>query len=287
MSLKEIKSRIASVGNTRKTTSAMKMVSSVKLRKAQQAVQYALPYVDELDRILRGLATMSAFSEVPLLHERPVSRVAIVAFSSDSSLCGGFNSNIVRHTRELYQRYGDECEEKPLLFTVGQKVSDAMHKYDASTDTSHSNVMSHREYADAAALADELTGLYERGEIDRVVLTYTHFKSAGTQRIVDETLLPLSVQDSQENAVTSDYILEPSAEKLLEALLPKVIRMKLYSAVLDSYCSEQAARVIAMQAATDNADSLIGELTLQYNKLRQQAITNELLDLAGGQIENN
>lgn len=285
MSLKEIKVRIASVSNTRKTTSAMKMVSSVKLRKAQQAVQYALPYVAELDRILSGLAAMPDFAEMPLMHERPVRNVAIIAISSDYSLCGGFNSNIIRHSGELYRRYRDEFDPKPLFYTIGQKITESFRKSDIEVNTGYSTLVATRDYRQAASLADDLMDIYQNGELDRVILTYTHFKSPGSQVIVDGTLLPLSVPESAQNGLGTDYILEPSADGLLKTLLPKVIRMKLYSAVLDSYCSEQAARVIAMQAATDNADNLLGELRLQYNKLRQQAITNELLDLAGGQID--
>lgn len=285
MSLKEIKVRIASVGNTRKTTSAMKMVSSVKLRKAQQAVQNAHPYVAELDRILSGLVGMPDFAEMPLMHERPVSNVAIIAISSDSSLCGGFNSNIIRHAGELYRRYRDGMDPQPLFYTIGQKITESFQKSGIEVNAGYSDLVATRDYHQAADLADDLMEIFLNGKLDRVVLTYTHFKSPGSQVIVDETLLPLSVPEDTGNGSGTDYILEPSAEGLLQTLLPKVIRMKLYSAVLDSYCSEQAARVIAMQAATDNADNLLGELRLQYNKLRQQAITNELLDLAGGQID--
>ena len=286
MSLKEIKARIASVRNTRKTTSAMKMVSSVKLRKAQQAVQSALPYVGQLDRILSGLASMPESGRVSLLCERPVKRVAVVAISSDSSLCGGFNANLIRHSRSLYDRCLAETGSAPMLFVIGQKVTDHYLKSGLEVNDSYRNLVSERKYSDAAAMADELMGLFLNGTVDRVVLTYTHFKSAGSQKIVEEQLLPAGISGDGTSAFTSDYILEPSADGLMKTLLPKVVRMKLYTALLDSFCSEQAARVIAMQAATDNADNLIGELTLQYNKLRQQAITNELLDLAGGQIDN-
>lgn len=287
MSLKEIKARIASVRNTRKTTSAMKMVSSVKLRKAQQAVQSTLPYVSQLDKILTGLASMPDFQSVPMLRQRPVRNVALVAISSDSSLCGGFNSNIIKHSKELFDKLL-EVDDKPLFYTIGQKITDSFKKSGIEINTGYSNMMARRQYRDAASLADDLMHIYNNGGVDKVVLSYTHFKSAGSQHIVDDVLLPLQIPLDGESAsgIATDFILEPSAGELLETLLPQVIRMKLYAAVLDSYCSEQAARVIAMQAATDNADNLIGELSLQYNKLRQQAITNELLDLAGGQIEN-
>ena len=280
MSLKEIKIRIASVTNTRKTTSAMKMVSSVKLRKAQQSIQYAVPYVEQLDHILKHLSGMPAAQKVsPLVVEREVKEVAVVCFSSDSSLCGGFNGNIIRHSRALYNKLY-KIDRTPLVYTVGQKITDAFRKEGLTINTGYANMMQNRSYEEAASLADDLMDMYLNGHLDKVILTYTHFKSAGSQHIVDEVLLPVSVPAGE--AEESDYILEPSAEELMKVLLPKVIRTKVYCAMLDSYASEQAARVIAMQAATENADKLIGELTLQYNKLRQQAITNEILDLAAG-----
>ena len=280
MSLKEIKIRIASVTNTRKTTSAMKMVSSVKLRKAQQGIQYAVPYVEQLDHILKHLSSVPAARKVsPLVVEREVKEVAMVCFSSDSSLCGGFNGNIIKHSRALYNELYN-IDKTPLVYTVGQKITDAFRKEGININTGYANIMAKRSYEDAASLADDLMDMYLNGHLDKVILTYTHFKSAGSQHIVDEVLLPVSVPAGE--AEESDYILEPSAEELMKVLLPKVIRTKVYCAILDSYASEQAARVIAMQAATENADKLIGELTLQYNKLRQQAITNEILDLAAG-----
>lgn len=286
MSLKEIKARIASVSNTRKTTSAMKMVSSVKLRKAQQAVQSSLPYVEQLDNILNGLASMPDLRCVPMLCERTVHRVAIIVVSSDSSLCGGFNANIIRHSSGLYYKCRQEYGTDPLLYTIGLKVTEHYRKQGVENNSFYSNILARREYQDAASLADDLMAMFANNTIDKVILCYTHFKTAGTQRIVEEQLLPVSLHGQDDSGLDRDFILEPSADGLLSTLLPQVIRMRLYTALLDSFCSEQAARVIAMQAATDNADNLIGELTLQYNKLRQQAITNELLDLAGGQIEN-
>ncbi|MBR5936569.1 MAG: ATP synthase F1 subunit gamma [Bacteroidaceae bacterium] len=281
MSLKEIKIRIASVTNTRKTTSAMKMVSSVKLRKAQQGIQYAVPYVEQLDSILKRLSSVPAAQKVsPLVVEREVKEVAVVCFSSDSSLCGGFNGNMIKHSRALIQELS-KIDKTPLVYTVGQKITDAFRKEGLPINTGYADMMQSRSYEQAASLADDLMDMYVNGHLDKVILTYTHFKSAGSQHIVDEVLLPVSVPQGEAEQ-ESDYILEPSAEELMKVLLPKVIRTKIYCAVLDSYASEQAARVIAMQAATENADKLIGELTLQYNKLRQQAITNEILDLAAG-----
>jgi len=285
MSLKEIKIRIASVTNTRKTTSAMKMVSSVKLRKAQQGIQYAVPYVEQLDHILGHLSGMPAAQKVsPLVVQREVKEVAVVCFSSDSSLCGGFNGNIIKHSRALVDELS-KIDKTPLVYTVGQKITDAFRKEGMSINTGYADMMQSRSYEQAASLADDLMDMFLNGHLDKVILTYTHFKSAGSQKIVDEVLLPVSVP-AAEAEQESDYILEPSAQDLMKVLLPKVIRTKVYCAMLDSYASEQAARVIAMQAATENADKLIGELTLQYNKLRQQAITNEILDLAAGSQVN-
>ena len=281
MSLKEIKIRLGSVSNTRKTTSAMKMVSSVKLRKAQQSIQFAVPYVEQLDHILKHLSCMPAARKVsPLVVEREVKEVALVCFSSDSSLCGGFNGNIIKHSRALYDELY-KIDHTPLVYTVGQKITDSFRKEGLTVNDGYAAMMAKRSYDEAASLADDLMDMFLNGHLDKIILTYTHFKSAGSQQIVDEVLLPVSVSAGQEEE-ESDYILEPSAEELMNVLLPKVIRTKVYCAMLDSYASEQAARVIAMQAATENADKLIGELTLQYNKLRQQAITNEILDLAGG-----
>ena len=281
MSLKDIKTRITSVANTRKTTSAMKMVSSVKLRKAQQSIHFALPYVEQLNDILLHLTAMQQARKVsPFVVEREVKKVAVVCFSSDSSLCGAFNSNIIKHCRELI---GDvtRIDANPYIYTVGQKITEAFVREEIQIDRQYAGMMAKRSYDEAAMLADKLMDMYLNGHLDRVILSYTHFISLGSQQIINETLLPVTIPSGKDEQET-EYILEPSAEELMKTLLPKVIRMKVYCAVLDSYTSEQAARMIAMQAATDNADNLIDELTLQFNKLRQQAITNEILDLAGG-----
>lgn len=281
MSLKDIKTRITSVANTRKTTSAMKMVSSVKLRKAQQSIHFALPYVEQLNNILLHLTAMPQARKVsPFVVEREVKKVAVVCFSSDSSLCGAFNSNIIKHCRELI---GDvtRIDANPYIYTVGQKITEAFVREEIQIDRQYAGMMAKRSYDEAAMLADKLMDMYLNGHLDRVILSYTHFISLGSQQIINETLLPVTIPSGKDEQET-EYILEPSAEELMKTLLPKVIRMKVYCAVLDSYTSEQAARMIAMQAATDNADNLINELTLQFNKLRQQAITNEILDLAGG-----
>jgi len=286
MSLKEIKNRIASVKSTRKITAAMKMVSSVKLRKAQQGVLAVVPYVEQLDGILRHLVSTGKTRPGALLTGASRSgRTALVAVSSNTSLCGGFNSNIIKHTQALAAQLLEKSGKEPLIFPVGQKIGQSLAKTKLQLDNRFLTLMDKREYSGSAALADHLVELFTEGAIDKVVLVYTHFRSAGSQEITDSVLLPMAVETDATEAslqIPPDCILEPSADDLLQELLPMVLRMKVHSALLDSFASEQAARVIAMQAATDNADKLTGELTMQYNKQRQQAITNELLDLAGG-----
>jgi len=222
-----------------------------------------------------------AQSVSPLVVEREVKNVAIVCMSSDSSLCGGFNANIIRHAKSLIEDWR-KIDDEPHIYPIGAKITDALAKEGYVINRSFSGLMQSRDYNKAAELADDLMDLFANGHLDKVIITYTHFRSAGSQQIVDEVLLPVSVPQSETGGQAADYILEPSATELITNLLPKVIKTRVYSAVLDSFASEQAARVMAMQAATENADNLIGELTLQYNKLRQQAITNEILDLAAG-----
>ena len=226
-----------------------------------------------------------AQSVSPLVAEREVRNVAIICLSSDSSLCGGFNANMIRHAKALIEEWR-KIDDEPHIYPIGAKITDALAKEGYNINRAFSSLMASRDYNKAAELADDLMELFTNGHLDKVIITYTHFRSAGSQKIVDEVLLPVSVPQSDTDTLAADYILEPSATELITSLLPKVIKTRLYCAVLDSFASEQAARVIAMQAATENADNLIGELTLQYNKLRQQAITNEILDLAGGSQTN-
>lgn len=286
MSLKEIKARIASVRNTRKITSAMKMVSTVKLRKAQQSVLSSVPYTKQLDKILTHLVAMPQTELNPLLLQREGGKTVIVAFASDTTLCGGFNSNIIRHLNQLYfekNQYGEQADK--VIIPVGKKMADAVKKISPDSNPDYVNLIYKRNYADSVILCDYLVGLFSKGKINKVVLTYTHFVSNGIQQIIDEQLLPIQIEKHCSSEKYSDYILEPSAEDLLDSLLPRVLRMKVYTAILESFASEQAARVIAMQLATENADNMISDLTLQYNKQRQFAITSEILDLANGAIK--
>ena len=282
-SLKEVKGRIATVNNTRKITSAMKMVASAKLHKAQGAITNMLPY----ERRLHGLLTnLLGGSEVLVWNTpREVKRVALVVFSSNSSLCGGFNANVIKHATQWLDEYQSLGKENILLYPVGKKVADALSKMGYAVQGNFQHLADKPSFAEAAELAQGLMNLFTREEVDRVELLYNHFKSTASQILTREVYLPMQTSGNTiEGKEDMDYILEPSREELLATLLPKVLRMKLYTVLLDSNASEHAARTMAMQIATDNADDLLQELTLMYNKTRQQAITNELLDIVGGSM---
>lgn len=284
-SLKEVKGRIATVNNTRKITSAMKMVASAKLHKAQGAISNMLPYDHRLHRLLTNFPTGGDIVS-PYVVEREVKRVALVVFSSNSSLCGGFNANVIKHATALLEGYDVLGKENILIYPIGKKVSDALIKAGYPVQGDFQQLANHPSFAEIASLAQELMDMFTEGQVDRVEILYNHFKSTASQILTHEVYLPIPLQSASENtpAEEVDYILEPSREELLTLLLPKVLRMKLYTALLDSNASEHAARTMAMQIATDNADDLLQELTLMYNKTRQQAITNELLDIVGGSM---
>lgn len=282
-SFKEIKERIGSVGNTRKITSAMKLVSSAKLRKAQSVLGNLLPYSDALSHTMSEVLATSPELHSPLTEERTPERIALIVFSSNSSLCGSFNANVIKESLATLQHYTSDEMKEIRIYCFGKKAADAITKAGFPIDGNFDNLGDKTSYNEIATLATTLINAFESRQIDRVELIYHHFVTAGTQTLLRENLLPIALPDIYDpNAMPPDYILEPSAEQLLSQLLPKAIKLHLYSAVLDSDTSEQAARVIAMQTATDNADDLLSELTVEYNKSRQQAITSELLDMASG-----
>lgn len=290
--LKEIKGRIGSVKSTLKITSAMKLVSSAKLRKAQNAIAAMRPYEEELRKMLEMASGAGGVTETVTspaktanfagdVPENVTSPAVIIAVASNSSLCGGFNANVIAKVRSV-RRPGD------VVYSIGRKMADAMARDGFSSPSDYSALSEHPAYAEAAALVEKLAGDFYEGRISGVTLVYTHFVSTSRQVPVVERLLPIETPDrvgGDEGAVIPgpDAILEPSARELLEALLPRTLKLKLYAALLDSAAAEHAARTIAMQTATDNAEDLLSELTLQYNKGRQQKITSEILDLAGGQ----
>ena len=287
-SLKEVKGRINSINGTLKITSAMKMVASSKLHKAQEAIENMLPYERRLHHMLTNFLNAGLSVESPFVVKRDVKKIAIVVFASNSSLCGGFNVNVIRHLSEMLEEYIQQLgKENILVYPIGRKVADAVKKLGITPMGDYQHMSGKPNYKEASDLAAELMDRFVSGEIQQVEMLYNHFKSTSTQVLTRETYLPInlaqaSTEEKQEKGMQPDYIIEPSAEKVMQELVPKVLRMKMYTVLLDSNAAEHAARTMAMQIATDNANDLIQELTLIYNKSRQQAITNELLDIIGG-----
>ena len=282
-SLREIKDRIGSVKSTLKITSAMKLVASSKLRKAQRAIEGLRPYEETLNGILQSLrkegsapgADASAKSE----------KVAVIAISSNSSLCGGFNSNVIKKTQEVLAGCPDA-----QVYSLGRKMSEAMRKAGFASPADYTDLIAHPSYDKAAGLAESISRRYLDGEFSKVILVYNHFVSTSKQVPVAEVYLPFVLAPADNDNPgsredISDFIVEPSAEEVVETLMPQVLMLKFYAAVLDSAAAEHAARTVAMQTATDNAEELLGDLTLEYNKGRQQKITAEILDLIGGSAE--
>ncbi|MDR2621997.1 MAG: ATP synthase F1 subunit gamma, partial [Dysgonamonadaceae bacterium] len=273
------------VDSTRKITSAMKMVSSAKLRKAQTHVEQFLPYQMRLMDILgRYLSSDTEDFSSPLAENREVKRVAIVAVSSNSSFCGAFNSNVIRLLLETIQKY-HALKYEIEVYPIGKKIEEAVAKYIIPVEKkgSYISLMDKPNYEEARDIADGLVAGFLSKKIDRVELIYNHFKSMGVQIPTNDPFLPVVLpKNENQTALSTDYIVEPDRKALLDALLPKSLRAKIFAVILDSAAAEQAARTVAMQIATDNASDLMDELTLQYNKQRQQAITSELLDIIGG-----
>ena len=296
-SLKEVKTRINSVKSTRKITSAMKMVASAKLHKAQGAIENMLPYERKLNKILTNFLSADLPVESPYIKAREVKRVAIVAFSSNTSLCGAFNANVIKMLLQTVGEFRTLGQDNILIFPVGKKVDEAVKRLGFEPQETSPTLSDKPSYQEASELAHRLMEMYVSGEIDRVELIYHHFKSIGVQILLRETYLPIDLtrvvdeeekqkeEEVQGGEIANDYIIEPSAEELIANLIPTVLSQKLFTAAVDSNASEHAARTLAMQVATDNANELIQDLTKQYNKSRQQAITNELLDIVGGSMQ--
>ncbi len=281
-SLKEIKGRINSVKTTLKITSAMKMVASAKLRKAQSAIESMLPYQRALQDMLGALEAQLAELQPSAECDNVLSgKVAVVAISSNQSLCGGFNANVIREALAEIKKY-QEVEVWP----IGRKVADSLKKAGYECPQDLSDLIGSPSYDKASAFAQSLIDCFNEGSISKVVLVYNHFVSTASQKVVCETYLPFDASSfgasRQENG---HYILEPSAPVLMSELLPKVMRLKVFTVLLDSAAAEHAARTIAMQTATDNGEDILQELSLEYNKGRQQKITSEILDLVGGMQE--
>lgn len=293
--LKETKSRIESVKGTLKITSAMKLVASAKLRKSQATIENLLPYELELRSLMLSLASSDPSCGNPLLAggERSdaarTAPVAVAAVASNSSLCGAFNSNVIRETLHRLSELKAEGREV-VLFCVGRKMADAMRRngYEVTTGD-WSALVAKADYERSCSLADTLTMGYLEGKYSRVELIYNHFVSSSRQQVRCETFLPLSLSDlsaaEQTGASPVEPILEPSPSELFAALLPRALKLNIYAVMLDSQAAEHAARTVAMQMATDNGQKMLSDLTLEYNKARQQKITSEILDIVGGSAQ--
>ena len=321
-SLKEIKTRIQSVNSTRKITSAMKMVASSKLHHAQVMIENMLPYEKMIEKILKTFLASEADASSVLTQERPVKRVALVVYSSNSSLCGGFNANVIKMMQQVAAEYESLGKENIVIYPIGRKVAEKAAKLGFIIGGEYNDLAEKPNAKQCIDLARELGQQFVHRKIDRVELIYHHFKSAGSQILTRKTFLPIDLtdeltrdherdlkstvttKDAQEylrkrdeergehrgsldaKPLNSNFIVEPDMPTVLGALIPKMAHLMLYTALLDSIASEHAARMVAMQTATDNADELLRGLNLQYNKSRQQAITNELLDIVGGSVNN-
>lgn len=322
-SLKEIKSRIASVNSTRKITSAMKMVASSKLHHAQTAIENMLPYENMLEHILKTFLVSAPDVELPFDQERPVKKVALIVFSSNSSLCGGFNANIIKtmlHAIDEYRKQG-LTNDDIIIYPIGRKVEEKVRKLGLRSAGSFVHLADKPNSAQGRDISVEAGTMFLEGKVDKVELIYHHFKSAGSQVLTRRTFLPIDLHDdvgadndrdlssnlatkkSQEylknrnkqeeereqatvKPLNDNFLVEPDLKTVLTELVPKELHLMVYTALLDSNASEHAARMVAMQTATDNADELLRELNLQYNKSRQAAITSELLDIVGGSSYN-
>ena len=275
----------------------MKMVASAKLHKAQGAIENMLPYERKLNKILTNFLSADLPVESPYIKAREVKRVAIVAFSSNTSLCGAFNANVIKMLLQTVGEFRTLGQDNILIFPVGKKVDEAVKRLGFQPQETSPTLSDKPSYQEASELAHRLMEMYVSGEIDRVELIYHHFKSMGVQILLRETYLPIDLtrvvdeeekqkeEEVQGGEIANDYIIEPSAEELITNLIQTVLSQKLFTAAVDSNASEHAARTLAMQVATDNANELIQDLTKQYNKSRQQAITNELLDIVGGSMQ--
>lgn len=275
----------------------MKMVASAKLHKAQGAIENMLPYQRKLNKILTNFLSADLPIESPYVKEREVKRVAIVAFSSNTSLCGAFNANVIKMLLQTVGEYRTLGQDNILIFPVGKKVDEAVKRMGFQPQETSPTLSDKPTYQEAADLAHRLMQMYVSGEVDRVEVIYHHFKSMGLQILLRETYLPIDLthiideeeqknkEEVEDHEIANDYIIEPNAEELIANLIPTVLSQKLFTAAVDSNTSEHAARTLAMQVATDNANELIQDLTKQYNKSRQQAITNELLDIVGGSMK--
>ena len=277
--LKEIRNRISSIGSTMQITSAMKMVSAAKLKKAQDAIIQMRPYSNKLTELLQNLsATLEVEDGGAFTQQKEVKKVLIVAITSNRGLCGGFNSAIIKHVKMV-------CETKYAgkdvsILTIGKKGHDILSKTNKIYDN-QSGLFDVLNFENSALIAENLMDIFLKGSFDKIELVYNRFKNAATQIVTEEQFLPILPPEKEGNT-SVDYIFEPSKKEIVLGIIPKSLKTQLYKAIRDSFAAEHGARMTAMHKATDNAKDLRNELLLQYNKARQAAITNEILEIGGG-----
>ena len=278
--LKEIRNRIASVSSTMQITSAMKMVSAAKLKKAQDAITAMRPYSDKLTELIQDLSTSADTDQPnPFTVVRQEEKILLVAITYNRGLCGAFNTNVIKETLRLSK---EEFEGKTVeLVTIGKKGSDILSK-SLPFKSSHDDVFDDLTFDNTAKVAEGIMEAFAGSEYDKVILIYNRFKNAATQLITVEPFLPIVSESSEEETSNGDYLFEPSQAEIIDELLPKSLKIQLFKAIRDSLASEHGARMTAMHKATDNATELRDQLKLTYNKARQAAITNEILEIVGG-----
>ena len=275
--LKEIRNRISSVSSTMQITSAMKMVSAAKLKKAQDAITAMRPYSDKLTQMLVNLSSSVDFENV-YLSPRKIENKLIVCITSNRGLCGAFNSNVIKKCTEI----ANSSNQNISFFCIGKKGCDILSK-NHNVIQSHNEIFDDLTFENISAIADVLMSKFLNKEFDSVQIVYNKFKNAATQIVTQEQYLPIENKDSEnEQKESSDYIFEPSQTEIIYELIPKSLKTQLYKSIRDSYASEHGARMTAMHKATDNATDLRDQLKLTYNKARQAAITNEILEIVGG-----
>ena len=277
--LKEIRNRISSVSSTMQITNAMKMVSAAKLKKAQDSISATLPYSNKLSELIKSISSSLDSDESNSLFEKRIEKnILIVAITSNKGLCGGFNSNIIKEVNNFKK----ENESKNIdILAIGKKGNDILKKTN-SVISSHNEVYDNFNYSSIKTIAENIMTKFSEKEYDQVILIYNHFKNAATQIVIKEQFLPISEDNENENDFQGDYIFEPNKSKILNELIPKSLSIQLYKAISDSIAGEHGARMTAMHKATDNASELRNQLKLTYNKARQTAITNEILEIVGG-----
>jgi len=282
--LKEIKNRITSIASTMQITSAMKMVSAAKLKRAQDAITQMRPYSEKLQEILVNLSATLDLSENAFSDQRDVKKVYIIAVTSNRGLCGGFNNNIVKRVNSLLA--GDYAAYETKVIAVGKKANDTFKRTESNFRPegigAAEDMFNDLTFERSSDMAQFLMAEFAAGNVDKVVVVYNQFKNAAVQEVQAEQFLPIVNPESSQESSSGDYIFEPNKSEIVEDIIPKSLKIQLFKAFLDSHASEHGARMTAMHKATDNASELKRTLTLEYNKARQAAITNEILEIVGG-----